>query len=98
MFDSDNSKPTTENHAYWVALWIDLEGDGADAYEYCCGNHLEALELAVSEHKMAGRPLPTGTHYLVKGPCQDSHCDRGGKIRCQAGLLFPETTDRGWTN
>ena len=35
MFDSDNSKPTTENHAYWVALWIDLEGDGADAYEYC---------------------------------------------------------------
>jgi len=71
VFHSENSKPTSEKYAYWVALWTDLAVDGADAYEYSCGDHMEALELAVSEHKMAGRPLPKGTHYLVKGPCQD---------------------------
>jgi len=70
MSDFESKKSSFEKDTYSVALWTDLWANG-DAYEYFCGDHMEALEFAISEHKMAGRPLPKGTHYLVKGPCQD---------------------------
>lgn len=98
MSDFESKRSSFEKDTYLVALWTDLEADGADAYDYFCGDHMEALGLAISEHKMAGRPLPIGTSYLVQGPCHDACCDCGGKIRCKAGTLFPETAGRGWTN
>lgn len=97
MSDFESKKSLFEKDTYSVALWTDLWANG-DAYEYFCGDHMEALEFAVSEHKMAGRPLPLGTCYLVQGPCHDPNCDCGGKIRCKTGLLFPETAARGWMN
>jgi len=98
MSESLNNPSTTEKRSFLVFLWTDLLGDGADAYEYSCFDHQEALSLAISEHKTAGRPLSTGTSFLVEGPCRDRGCDCGGKKRTKAGFVLLATTDCGRTN
>lgn len=59
------------------------DGNSLLAYHYYnCSGHLDAVERALSEHKGAGYPLPSGTQCEVKGGCQDRACDcGGGKIR-----------------
>jgi hypothetical protein len=98
MSESPNNPSSTEKRSFLVVLWTDLLVDGADAYEYFCFDHQEALSLAVSEHKTAGRPLSTGTRFLVEGPCRDRGCDCGGKKRTKEGLVLCATTDCGWAN
>lgn len=98
MFDfpSNNSAPVKDS--YLVAIWTNLLTDGVDVYDYFCFDHLEALQLAISEHKMAGRPLPVDARYLVEGPCHDRGCDCGGKNRAKAGVICSEAAGRGLTN
>jgi hypothetical protein len=95
---SASNQSSSEKPLYLVFLWTDLKADGLDLYEYVCRDHCEAVALAISEHKSAGRPLSMNTRFLVEGPCPDRGCDCGGKLRAKMGFVCPETTDRGWTN
>ena len=92
------NNPSTEKSSYWVALWTGLHADGIDAYEYSCFDHWQALALAISDHKAAGRPFSSVTRFLVEGPCRDRGCDCGGKSRAKAGLVSGEAADKGWMN
>ena len=94
MIDFPRKYAASEQDSYWVALWVT---DTIDLYDYIAFNHIEALQLAFSDHKMAGRPLPAGTPYLVAGPCRDHGCDCG-KTRTKTGFVLPETASGGLTN
>ncbi len=96
MIDFTTNDAASEQGSYSVALWTDTV-DLIDLYEYFCFGHMEALQLAISEHKMAGRPFPAGTRFLVEGPCHDQGCGCGKK-RAKAGFLFTEAASEGWTN
>jgi hypothetical protein len=94
MFEFPSNNSASEKDSYSVAIWT----DGIDVYDYFCFDHLEALQLAISDHKMAGRPLPMGTRFLVEGPCHDGGCDCGGKNRAKAGVIWSEAAGLGLTN
>ncbi len=98
MSESPSNPVSSEKRSYSVSLWIDLNAYGLDLYEFVCFDHWQALALAISEHKTAGRPLSADTRFLVEGPCRDRNCDCGGKIRCHTGFVCAETADRGWAN
>lgn len=98
MSGSASNPSSSENRAYFIALWTDLGADGMDIYEYFGVDHWEALALAISDHKSAGRPLSIDTRFYVEGPCPDRGCDCGGKTRAKFGFVCCITADRGWTN
>jgi hypothetical protein len=95
MSEFPSNPVSSEKRPYSVSLWTDLKAYGLDLYEFVCIDHWQALALAISEHKAAGRPLFANTRFLVEGPCLDQGC---GKQRCIAGFVCPETADRGWMN
>lgn len=57
MSEFPSNPVSSEKRPYSVSLWTDLKAYGLDLYEFVCIDHWQALALAISEHKAAGRPL-----------------------------------------
>jgi len=87
---ADLARETRQTHTFLASYEVAISVDGKlYLYRYLCSNHLEALMMALKDHMEAGYPLPLGTPCLVQGPCADSACDCGGKLRLKLYVTLP---------